>query len=146
MKGQGLAENREYWHDIIGYNYRMTNICAAIGYSQLEQKEEILDKKRKLAESYKASFKNTDIYYHNESNNAHHSYWMFSVIMDITEDQRDGIRSRLPMYSSYCEIHPVSEKLSCRGFNIPSYPEISQNEINYVTQNIKQAFQEEMAK
>ena len=31
LKGQGLAKNREYWHDIVGYNYRMTNICAAIG-------------------------------------------------------------------------------------------------------------------
>lgn len=37
LKGQGLAKNREYYHDIIGYNYRMTNICAAIGCAQLER-------------------------------------------------------------------------------------------------------------
>ncbi|EFG9803382.1 GDP-perosamine synthase RfbE/PerA, partial [Escherichia coli] len=37
FKGQGLAVHRQYWHDVIGYNYRMTNICAAIGLAQLEQ-------------------------------------------------------------------------------------------------------------
>ena len=35
FKGQGLAQHREYWHDVIGYNYRMTNIEAAIGLAQL---------------------------------------------------------------------------------------------------------------
>jgi perosamine synthetase len=39
IKGQGLAKDAEYWHDIIGYNYRMTNICAAIGLAQLERVE-----------------------------------------------------------------------------------------------------------
>ena len=42
IKGQGLAKNREYWHDIIGYNYRMTNICAAIGLAQLERADKII--------------------------------------------------------------------------------------------------------
>jgi perosamine synthetase len=42
LRGQGLAKHREYWHDVIGYNYRMTNICAAIGLAQLEQANFIL--------------------------------------------------------------------------------------------------------
>ena len=45
LKGQGLAKNREYYHDIIGYNYRMTNICAAIGSAQLERADELIEKK-----------------------------------------------------------------------------------------------------
>ena len=49
LKGQGLAKDREYWHDAIGYNYRMTNICAAIGLAQLEQIDEILLKKQQIA-------------------------------------------------------------------------------------------------
>jgi len=43
FKGQGLVNNREYWHDVIGYNYRMTNICAAIGLAQLEQADVLLE-------------------------------------------------------------------------------------------------------
>jgi perosamine synthetase len=47
FKGQGLAKHRQYWHDVIGYNYRMTNICAAIGLAQLEQIEQVLIEKKK---------------------------------------------------------------------------------------------------
>ena len=52
LKGQGLAKNQEYFHDIIGYNYRMTNICAAMGCAQLEQIKNILDKKEKVVKKY----------------------------------------------------------------------------------------------
>jgi dTDP-4-amino-4,6-dideoxygalactose transaminase len=56
LKGQGLkitADKPYYWHDRIGYNYRMTNICAAIGYSQIKIIDDILKKKRIIFESYK---------------------------------------------------------------------------------------------
>ena len=53
LKGQGLAAHREYWHDIIGYNYRMTNIAAAIGMAQLEQVDAFIDRKIEIAEYYK---------------------------------------------------------------------------------------------
>ncbi|MFN4769307.1 MAG: DegT/DnrJ/EryC1/StrS family aminotransferase, partial [Candidatus Kapaibacterium sp.] len=49
LKGQGLAKYREYWHDVVGYNYRMTNICAAIGLAQLEQAEAFIARKRAIA-------------------------------------------------------------------------------------------------
>jgi perosamine synthetase len=57
LKGQGLAKYRQYWHDIIGYNYRMTNICAAIGLAQLEKIESIILKKHQIAEWYKKKSK-----------------------------------------------------------------------------------------
>ena len=47
-KGQGLSITnikKYYWHDVIGYNYRMTNICAAIGYAQIKTISKILEKK-----------------------------------------------------------------------------------------------------
>ena len=37
LKTQAVSPTQEYWHDTVGYNYRMTNICAAIGIAQLEQ-------------------------------------------------------------------------------------------------------------
>ena len=52
LKGQGLAAGREYYHDVVGYNYRMTNICAAIGCAQLENATGIITKKRKIADWY----------------------------------------------------------------------------------------------
>lgn len=49
LKGQGLSKMSNklyYWHDEVGYNYRMTNICAAIGYAQIKKIREILKKKK----------------------------------------------------------------------------------------------------
>ncbi|MFT4058194.1 MAG: DegT/DnrJ/EryC1/StrS aminotransferase family protein [Legionella sp.] len=46
LKSQGVSTTTEYWHDVLGFNYRMTNICAAIGLAQLEQADDILAKKK----------------------------------------------------------------------------------------------------
>ena len=66
IKGQGLAPNREYWHDIIGYNYRMTNICAAIGVAQLERAAETVARKRQVAEWYKEELADVPVTVHGE--------------------------------------------------------------------------------
>jgi|TARA_R110000765_G_scaffold223899_1_gene327976 perosamine synthetase len=154
IKGQGLATHRQYWHDIIGYNYRMTNICAAIGYAQLQRKEETISRKRQIAEIYKEQFDGTSISYHKEKENVYHSYWMFSVIMQINEKERDLIRDALyekgietrplfypvhtmPIYSSKYEMHRVSEEIHRKGFNIPSYPELTNEQVLYIAESIK---------
>lgn len=154
IKGQGLATHRQYWHDIIGYNYRMTNICAAIGYAQLQRREETLLRKRHVAEMYKEQFDGTSISYHKEKENVYHSYWMFSVTMQINEKERDlirgvlhekGIETRplfypvhtMPIYSSKYEMHRVSEEVHRKGFNVPSYPELTDEQVIYIAENIK---------
>ena len=53
VKGQGQSLTKRYWHDEIGFNYRMTNICAAIGLAQVERLSEILDRKRAIARFYR---------------------------------------------------------------------------------------------
>lgn len=160
LKGQGLAKHREYWHDTIGYNYRMTNIQAAIGYAQLESCETILSKKRRIAEQYKELFEDSSISYHKEAANVWHSYWMFSVTMNINEEQRAKIRNILsnhkgietrplfypihtmPMYNDKYTMLPVTEKLHRTGFNIPSYPDLTSNQVEYVAESIKEAYNE----
>ncbi|HMQ49218.1 MAG TPA: DegT/DnrJ/EryC1/StrS aminotransferase family protein [Saprospiraceae bacterium] len=147
-KGQGLAKYREYWHDVVGYNYRMTNICAAIGLAQLEQVGEILDKKRRIAKRYEESFKATKIQFHSESKDALHSYWMCSILVD-TPALRDtlrlslaekGIETRpvfypihtMPIYSGRYERHKVAENLGWRGINLPSFPGLKTEEVDYI--------------
>jgi dTDP-4-amino-4,6-dideoxygalactose transaminase len=48
-RGQGMDSERIYWHSVIGYNYRMTNIAAAIGCAQLERVNEALEHRRQLS-------------------------------------------------------------------------------------------------
>lgn len=155
FKGQGLAKHRQYWHDVIGYNYRMTNICAAIGLAQLEEIEKVLIEKKRVADTYRKYLKNTSVIFHNPiGDDIYHSYWMCSI---LTEDgkQRDllreyldkaGIETRplfypvhtMPMYSAQYQRHPVAENLGWRGLNLPSYPGLKLEEIEYICEKIKE--------
>lgn len=153
IKGQGLASHRQYWHDVIGYNYRMTNIASAIGYAQIKRAEQILSRKREIAERYINNFFNTHISYHKESENVYHSYWMFSVILETNEKKRDEIRYKLqqkgietrplfypvhtmPMYCSKYQMHKISEIIHRKGFNIPSFPTLTNDEVDYISKSI----------
>jgi len=148
FKGQGLAKHREYWHDVIGYNYRMTNICAAIGLAQLEQVEKFLKQKRELANAYKKGLEALPVTFHPEHNDVVHSYWMCSILVSKAAD-RDKLRKHLseagietrplfypvhtmPMYSQKFQKHPVAENLGWRGINLPSYAGLKDYEIDFI--------------
>lgn len=152
-KGQGLAANREYWHDVIGYNYRMTNICAAIGLAQLEQAGKFIDKKIQIASWYKENLKDTPVTFHEERSEIKHTYWMCSALCEKAED-RDPLRKTLadagietrplffpvhtmPIYSHLSGNFPVAENLGKRGFNLPSYPALERKDIEFICQQIK---------
>ncbi|MCK4792769.1 MAG: DegT/DnrJ/EryC1/StrS aminotransferase family protein [Desulfobacteraceae bacterium] len=156
FKGQGLAKYREYWHDVVGYNFRMTNICAAIGLAQLEMADVILDKKRKISQWYKELLEGLPLTFHNEKNEVRHAYWMCSILVDSTDDRdplrehlsNSGIETRpvfypahtMPMYSQKFQRHPVAEKIGWRGINLPSWPGLERDQIQFICQEISNYF------
>jgi perosamine synthetase len=155
FKGQGLAKGREYWHDVVGYNYRMTNICAAIGLAQMERIQNTLENKTRIASIYKDKLSSLPVLMHTEQPNTNHSYWMVSVLVD--EMKRDllrhhlsnnGIETRplffpahtMPMYFDKSFSFPVAEHLSARGINLPSYPDLTGSDIQYICDCIADFF------
>ncbi len=153
LKGQGLAAYREYWHDVIGYNYRMTNIQAAIGLAQLERADEFISRKRSLAERYTAKLHGLPLETHAEVSETKHSYWMYSILVERA-DQRDALRAHLlqdgietrpifyplhtmPMYAKNFRKHPVAEDLAWRGISLPSWPGLSQEQVEAVIGSIR---------
>ena len=152
FKGQGLAKHREYWHDVVGYNYRMTNICAAIGLAQLERADELISKKRKIADLYNEELKGLPLTPHYEKEDVFHTYWMYSVLVensDIRNKLREylaekGIETRptfypihtMPMYSQKFQRYTVAENIGWRGINLPSWPELTKNQIHYICNEI----------
>ena len=94
LKGQGLAKDREYYHDIVGYNYRMTNICAAIGCAQLEKANELIEKKILIANWYEEQLKKLPVVFHSQVGNVKHSFWMISILLKDS-DERNRIRLHL---------------------------------------------------
>ncbi|EAR19345.1 perosamine synthetase [Synechococcus sp. WH 7805] len=154
-KGQGLSETREYWHDSIGYNYRMTNICCAIGLAQLEKINEILKKKREIAHRYAYNFKNYPITFHEESSSSVHSYWICSILLPSPQEcvnarlllKDNSVETRplfppihlMPIYEGSSGDYVISEDISERGFNLPSYPELTFDQVDYISNLVIQA-------
>ena len=156
LKGQGLAENRQYWHDVVGYNYRMTNICAAIGLAQLERADEFIAKKQQIAKWYSEELAGLPIEMQKDSPDISNTYWMVSILAS-DQIQRDGLRKHLeqcgietrplffpvhemPMYLSGTESFPVAENLSSRGINLPSYPGLTHENIKFIASAIRKYF------
>lgn len=161
-KGQGLAKDREYWHDVIGYNYRMTNICAAIGLAQLEQAEGFLVRKRDIARRYQEGLAGLPIVFHEETQGVRHSFWMCSILMDSPK-QRDALREMLKAAGVetrpvFCPVHtmpiyvrkscsyPVAESLSARGINLPSWPGLTVDQVKEICCHIQCFFENERCK
>lgn len=156
LKGQGLAKNREYYHDIIGYNYRMTNICAAIGCAQLEKADKLIQKKIEIANWYENKLSNLPVVFHSQVGNAKHSFWMVSILLKDSEERNklrshlkeNGIETRptfypvhlMPMYFEKGLSLPVAEDLGNRGINLPSYPDLRENDIEFVCNKIKEYY------
>ena len=127
----------EYRHDMIGYNYRLTNIAAALGCAQMEKLDYLLQLKRDLAEKYKEFFEGTEFKFFTEPENCKSNYWLNAI---ITKDraQRDEIleytnshgvmtrpiwelMNRLPMFAN-CQTDSLenSKWLADRVVNLPS--------------------------
>jgi perosamine synthetase len=153
LKMHGLAKHREYWHDVLGFNYRMTNICAAIGLAQLEKADEKIARKRQLAAWYTESLKGVPVTPHGEIGDVVHTYWMYSVLaaQPATRDalrghlQRAGIETRptffpahtMPMYAGTYRRLPVAENLGWRGINLPSWPDLTKAQVSMIASEIK---------
>lgn len=153
LKGQGLAANRTYWHDLVGYNFRMTNICAAIGCAQLERLDRILLEKRRVADGYRRAFAGSPVRFHDSiSPEMEHGFWMCSILVPRA-DQRDPLMARLaahgietrpgfypvhtmPMYTRFPGEFPVAVDLASRAVNLPSWPMLSDEQVASVAQRV----------
>lgn len=155
LKNQGVSLSREYWHDVLGFNYRMTNICAAIGVAQLEKADYILSKKRQIAFWYKEEFSNLPLSMHEETKNTKHSFWMCSILLDDANKRESlrhylnekGIETRPAFYPAntlpHCESQgdfPNATKLSMGGLNLPSSPVLELSDVTMVTNSISEFF------
>lgn len=157
LRGQGMDPNKRYWFPIIGYNYRMTNIEAAIGLGQLEDINKHLSKRKEIARLYAAQLAelNTYINLPVEMEWADHAFWMYSILLKETlkidrdqfmkEMEIEGIETRpffypmhiMPPYYELKGDYPVAERLAKSGMNIPTHGLLNENDITSITRSIR---------
>ena len=148
-----------YYHPVIGYNYAMTNLQAAVGIGQLKQLKTFVVKKRRIADSYRKLLKGVPgITFQQEAEYAQSNWWMFSILVDQQKfgRSRDELMkllltnnietrpffyplSKLPPYqqANQTKDFPVTYKLADQGMNLPSFAGLTDEEINYVVKIIK---------
>ncbi len=156
FRGQGLAKHREYWHDAVGYNYRMTNICAALGLAQLERADELIESKLRVAEWYREYLRDLTVTMHASVGDVRHSYWMVSILTRLA-GQRDALRATLsdagietrplfypvhsmPMYSQRFQQLPVAEDIAWRGINLPSWPDLCEQQVMKICEVVRGSY------
>lgn len=157
LKGQGMDPNRRYWFTQIGYNYRMTNIEAAIGLAQLENIDKHIALRRQVADWYMTELEPLKDYItvQKVADNAKSVWWMFSFLLNdnvrISRDDlmaklaEEGIETRplfypmhiMPPYLNSNAACPVSEDISSRGINVPTHGLLTHDDVKYICEAIK---------
>ncbi|MDR3627008.1 MAG: aminotransferase class I/II-fold pyridoxal phosphate-dependent enzyme [Ignavibacteriaceae bacterium] len=164
LRDHGMLPEKKYWHAYVGYNYRMTNMQAAIGVAQLERAKEIIEKKIQIGKGYRRELcKNIlGIRLVKENTNSVNTYWLFSLVIEselgwnkgkIQQKLQDnGIETRnlfyplhvMPPYNKYIKkddkFH-VTEYLSENGFSLPSSTFINDDNIKEIARIFSETYQ-----
>ena len=159
---------QRYVHEELGYNFRMTNLQAALGCAQLERIEETVQKKRYIGRLYQELLSDrTELQLPIEHiSYAENIYWVFGMVLkdevpiDATEMMerlaKEGIGTRgffWPMHEQPVfrkmglfenESYPVAERLARRGFYIPSGLNLTDEDQRYVATKINEVLDEVM--
>lgn len=157
LRDHGMSKDKRYWHDYVGFNYRLTNIQAAIGCAQLEQLPNFQKKRKIIWNTYKSYLIQSDYFEFQEvSDNSSDSHWLFTILLknnlNISRDElldklkNYGIESRpvfypmnkMPAFKNIAiyESNPISEDIAKRGFSLPSSVSLDEDEIKFICNSL----------
>lgn len=152
LKNQGNSSTKTYFHDFLGYNYRMTNIQAAIGCAQLQKINSILKSKKRVFEFYKSSLYGF-VEFLTPIPDSNSSYWMVPIISK-TKSEKEKIVNNLSQenietrpFFTPVDLLPFYEKSKCntakklfkKGILLPSYPDLTEKELEKICIEIKKS-------
>ena len=157
LRDHGMATHQKYLHVAIGFNYRMTNMQAAIGLAQLERLDYILGIRKKQMDLYYSLLEGTKgIKLREFQNWCDPVHWLMTLTLDTTYDRNEVIKSMkekgvecrpminpvhhaLYLKDKYQDKQfPVAINISSRSLHLPSSNNLTQNEIEYIVSSFKE--------
>lgn len=154
LRDHGMDPERRYWHLDVGFNYRLTNLQAAVGVAQLERIDELVRRKLWIAAGYRAAFADLPgLTLPEERPEARNIYWTFSLLLDegrlgMSRDEfaarlkLAGVETRplfpvlhaMPAFAPFAgnRPFPVAERLSDTGISLPSAIGLQEREMAYI--------------
>lgn len=155
LRDHGMSKERRYYHEVIGFNYRMTNLQAAVGTAQAERIEDILIWRSELETEYYKRFSEMSgvTLQRRDLPDRKKIAWLVSVL--VSEDKRDQVLwalknqeidaraffiplSEMDLYKTYARPCIVSKRIARRGLNLPTTYEIKKEEIDKIVTVLKQ--------
>ena len=150
LRSHGMREDKRYWHDVVGYNYRLTNLQAALGCAQLENRDWIIKEKKRVYGRYYSNLSNIDgIHFQHISEDVEPVIWAVALRIDqerlkgdrdflIAELLKRNIETRpgfypfsvMPLYRT--KPLPQVESLARDIISLPSFVSLSNDTIDYI--------------
>lgn len=160
LRDHAFSTERHFWHKFVGFNYRMTNLQAAVGLAQVEQMDKFVAARRRNAAKYTSRLQDIPgITTPPEAEWAKNVYWMYGILVDqdaygMNRDQlrhelaERGVETRTFFIPMHCQPvywqmfkgqrYPVAERLCRDGFYLPSASSLTLEEIEYVAGVIRE--------
>ena len=159
LRDHGMEKGRRYWHVVPGYNYRMTNLQAAIGLAQMERLDHFLTRRDEIVARYDAALsKVPGITLPPRAPWAKNIHWLYTILIDpqsagIDRDQlsarlgTQGIETRSlffpmhiqpPYFEEGADLYPVTTDYSARGLSLPTANDIRIEDVDKVCDAIAQ--------
>jgi perosamine synthetase len=158
LRDHGMDKSRRYWHEEVGFNYRMTSLQAAVGLAQLERIEELIAARRRNAAVYRERLAGLPVGLSPETPRVRSTFWMFNLVLgDEPSWERDrvirelaaaGVETRavfyplhqMPPYARFArpgQAFPVATRLGERGLSLPSATTLRPAEIDHVADAVR---------
>ncbi|MCS4044617.1 perosamine synthetase [Salinibacter ruber] len=161
LRDHGMSSSQRYWHDEVGYNYRMTNMQAAVGVAQLERIDEIVERKIQIGERYRRELSGVEgLTLPVNIDGRKNTYWLFTAVLkDEIHIERDELISKMkmngidlrpvfyplhemPPYQKYGSSHfKVSSYISYNGVSFPSSTKLRNYEISNICEALKSSLE-----
>ncbi|MFI5180331.1 MAG: DegT/DnrJ/EryC1/StrS family aminotransferase [Thermoanaerobaculia bacterium] len=160
LRDHAFSPDRHFWHTSLGFNYRMTNLQAAVGLAQTERMESLVEARRQIARWYRERLVDLPgLTVPVERPGVRSVFWMFGILVgEQFGISRDLLRARLaaagietrsffvpihlqPVYlaSHRGERYPVAEDLCARGLYLPTSPWLTEADVERVAKAIQTA-------
>lgn len=153
LRDHAMSKSKKYWHSEIGYNYRLTNIQAALGLAQLERINKLLSKRVSIYKRYYKNLSKINKFQLNRTNSSVEvSFWLISLeIKDYNENKRNELIKKLRKHNIDTRpyFYPISDmpmfkisnteiahEIHQKGIFLPIFYDLKNSEIDYICETI----------
>lgn len=158
--GRSRAQAKQFWPDLVGFKYKMSNVQAAIGCGQIQRIDSLTEAKRSIFSMYTECLKDLPVRMNPEPEGCTNGYWMPTLVVEddipfdrdvlISELKQNGVDARVffwPLSATSVQGRKafdrryISENIYLRALNLPSFHDLTDSDVLFVSDIVRKAIQ-----